>query len=96
MGSGKVSRAAILGLSGGVWAASPGYSVSAIYAPYLHADLAPLLQLTLDEQKAIRESFSNPDKALTSGIKLAGQKFFTLQANDRSVYVKKGVWFRPT
>ncbi|KAI0002526.1 profilin [Russula compacta] len=72
VGSGKVSRAAILGQSGGVWAASQGYS------------------LTPDEQKAIRESFSNPDKAFASGIKLAGKKYFTIQANDRSVYVKKG------
>ena len=29
VGSGKVSRAAILGQQGGVWAASPGYNLSA-------------------------------------------------------------------
>ncbi|MGW6691735.1 profilin [Streptomyces sp. NPDC054961] len=29
VGSGKVSRAAILGLDGGVWAATPGYTLSA-------------------------------------------------------------------
>ncbi|KAF9257494.1 profilin [Marasmius fiardii PR-910] len=29
VGSGKISKAAILGLAGGVWATSPGYSLSA-------------------------------------------------------------------
>jgi len=40
VGSGKVSRAAILGQQGGVWAASSGYSVRAIYrSACLYADI---------------------------------------------------------
>ncbi len=36
-------------------------------------------------------AFKDPTTTQASGIRLAGQKFFTLQANDRSVYGKKGV-----
>lgn len=36
-------------------------------------------------------AFNNPGSAQASGIRLAGQKFFTLQANDRSIYGKKAV-----
>ncbi|CCL99615.1 uncharacterized protein FIBRA_01633 [Fibroporia radiculosa] len=71
IGTGKVSKAAILGLAGGVWASSPGYTLSS------------------DEQKAIIASFASPGTAQASGIRLAGQKFFTLQANERSIYGKK-------
>ncbi|KAI0635071.1 profilin [Trametes polyzona] len=71
LGTGKISKAAILGQAGGVWASSPGYTLSA------------------DEQKAIVNAFNKPDEVLASGVRLAGQKFFTLQANDRSIYGKK-------
>lgn len=36
-------------------------------------------------------AFNNPAAAQASGIRLAGQKFFTLQATDRSIYGKKAV-----
>ncbi|OCH84795.1 profilin [Obba rivulosa] len=71
VGSGKIARAAILGQAGGVWASSPGYTLSA------------------DEQKAAINAFTSPDAIQASGVRLAGQKFFTLQANPRSVYGKK-------
>ncbi|KAI0916192.1 hypothetical protein AcW1_009968 [Taiwanofungus camphoratus] len=71
VGSGRVSKAAIIGLAGGVWASSPGYTLST------------------DEQKKIVASFNDPSSAQASGIRLAGQKFFTLQANERSIYGKK-------
>ncbi|GBE84627.1 Profilin [Sparassis crispa] len=71
VGSGRVSKAAILGQKGGVWAASAGYTLSA------------------DEQKAILTIWTNPGTAQASGIRLAGQKFFTLQVNDRALYGKK-------
>ncbi|KAI0311913.1 profilin [Amylostereum chailletii] len=71
VGSGKIARGAILGLSGGVWASSPGYTLSA------------------DEQKAVVNAFKDPAAVQASGFRLAGQKFFALQANDRSVYGKK-------
>ncbi|EJD07866.1 profilin [Fomitiporia mediterranea MF3/22] len=72
VGTGKISRAAILGLQGGVWASSAGYN------------------LTAEEQKAVVDSFARPDEAQAHGVKLAGQKFFTLQASDQHVYGKKG------
>ncbi|KZT18406.1 profilin [Neolentinus lepideus HHB14362 ss-1] len=71
VGTGKVAKAAILGQAGGVWAASPGYTLST------------------EEQSAIVKAFSNPAATQTSGVRLAGQKFFTLQVNDRSIYGKK-------
>ncbi|KAL5483590.1 PFY1 [Sanghuangporus weigelae] len=72
VGTGRISKAAILGLQGGVWAASAGYN------------------LTADEQKAAINAFTNPSETQAHGIKLAGQKFFTLQATDQHVYGKKG------
>ncbi|KAL4073837.1 profilin [Scleroderma yunnanense] len=71
VGSGKVSRAAILGQKGGVWAASPGYNLST------------------EEQKAITSGFSNPSSVQANGVRLAGQKFFTLQADPEHIYGKK-------
>ncbi|KAJ6618191.1 profilin [Mycena sp. CBHHK59/15] len=46
--------------------------------------------LSAEEQKAILAAYSNTDAVLASGLKLAGVKFFTVQANDRSIYGKKG------
>jgi len=71
VGSGKVSKAAILGLQGGTWAASPNYTLST------------------QEQKEIVNAFANADQVQASGIRLAGQKFFTLRITDRSIYLKK-------
>ncbi|KIK98632.1 hypothetical protein PAXRUDRAFT_823678 [Paxillus rubicundulus Ve08.2h10] len=71
VGSGKIHRAAILGHKGGVWAISPGYTLSA------------------EEQKAILAAFDKQDVTQAKGVHLAGQKFFTLQCNTRSIYGKK-------
>jgi len=46
--------------------------------------------LTPEEQKAILTAHAHPDTTQANGIRLAGQKYFTLQANDRSIYGKKG------
>jgi len=92
VGTGKVAKAAILGQQGGVWATSPGYSVRAIYmlacpsCPSIH-----LSQLSVQEQKDIIAAHANPEKTQAGGLRLAGQKFFTLQAGERSIYLKKGV-----
>jgi len=72
LGTGKVSKAAIIGLQGGIWANSLGYN------------------LTPEEQRAIVTAFDNPEKTQGSGVRLAGQKFFTLQSTERSIYGKKG------
>ena len=37
------------------------------------------------------KAHSSPDAAQANGIRLAGQKYFTLSANPRSIYGKKGV-----
>ncbi|KAJ7770287.1 profilin [Mycena maculata] len=72
VGSGKISKAAILGKQGGVWAASAGYNLSD------------------QEQKAVVAAFSDLDGVRASGLHLAGVKFFTVQASERSIYGKKG------
>ena len=48
-------------------------------------------QLSPDEQKAVINAFSNPEQTQAQGIRLAGQKFFTLQADPERVYGKKAV-----
>jgi profilin len=74
VGSGKVTKAAILGKQGGVWATSPGF------------------ELSKQEQDSIVNAFKSQE-GMTSlqgiGVRLAGEKYFTLQTTDRSVYVKK-------
>lgn len=48
-------------------------------------------QLTPEEQKNVVTAFQNPDKTQAEGVKLAGQKFFTLQAEPERIYGKKAV-----
>ncbi|KAF8587609.1 profilin [Ramaria rubella] len=45
--------------------------------------------LSSQEQTAAIESFSKPDQTQANGIRLAGNKFFTIQTGERSVYGKK-------
>ncbi|KAF9781332.1 profilin [Thelephora terrestris] len=45
--------------------------------------------LSPEEQKAVINAFKNPESAQSSGVRLAGQKFFTLSVSDRSIYCKK-------
>ncbi|GAA6021231.1 hypothetical protein JCM10207_002583 [Rhodosporidiobolus poonsookiae] len=45
--------------------------------------------LAADEQAAIVKAFTDPSAVQGSGVRAQGQKFLTLQANDRSVYGKK-------
>ncbi|MEV0379731.1 profilin [Nonomuraea sp. NPDC050643] len=71
LGSGKISKAAILGQQGSVWAASTGYTISP------------------EEQQTVIDGYKRPEKLQASGLRLAGQKFFTLQVVERSVYLAK-------
>ncbi|KAF9465991.1 profilin [Collybia nuda] len=71
VGSGKVTRAAIVGLQGGVWAASAGYTLSK------------------EEENALIAGYNDLASVQASGVRLAGQKFFTLRTTDRSIYGKK-------
>lgn len=43
-----------------------------------------------DEAKKIVNAFNDPSSALSSGITVAGVKYMTLKADNRSVYGKKG------
>jgi hypothetical protein len=49
------------------------------------------LQLSPEEQKALTTAHANSEATRANGIRLAGQKYFTLQANERSIYGKKQV-----
>lgn len=49
------------------------------------------MQLSPDEQKAAVKAFNDFDATQANGIRLSGQKYFTLSANERSIYGKKGV-----
>jgi len=72
VGSGRIAKAAILGLQGGVWASSPGVTISP------------------QEQDAIVKAFTDADKLQAEGIRLAGQKYFTISVVGRTIQGKKG------
>ncbi|KAF5309831.1 hypothetical protein D9619_010321 [Psilocybe cf. subviscida] len=72
VGSGKVTRAAILGQKGGVWASSPGFTISP------------------EEEKAIIKGYTDNDSIRANGVRLGGQKFFTLSVEGRTIQAKKG------
>lgn len=61
-----------------------------MYTLHSGANLTPL-QLSAEEQKAVLNAFKDPAAVQASGLRLAGNKFFTLQANERSIYLKKQV-----
>ncbi|KAM0746979.1 profilin [Meredithblackwellia eburnea MCA 4105] len=46
--------------------------------------------LTADEQSKLVSAFNDPGSVQASGLHAAGQKFFALKADERSVYGKKG------
>ncbi|GAA5992122.1 hypothetical protein JCM10908_001777 [Rhodotorula pacifica] len=71
LGTGKITRAAILGQQGGVWATSAGYTLSN------------------EEQQALTKVHNDPSSAQATGVTAAGQKFFCIRADERSVYGKK-------
>lgn len=48
-------------------------------------------QISPQEQQALVQAFQDPSAAQASGVHVAGQKYFTLQANPRSIYGKKQV-----
>lgn len=48
-------------------------------------------QVSPQEQSALVQGFTSPDTLQASGIHVDGKKYFTLQANERSIYGKQGV-----
>ncbi|KZT38274.1 Profilin/allergen [Sistotremastrum suecicum HHB10207 ss-3] len=46
--------------------------------------------LSAQEQAAAVKLFADPAQAQANGVRLGGQKFFVINANERSVYGKKG------
>ncbi|KAL2046675.1 hypothetical protein ABVK25_011647 [Lepraria finkii] len=75
VGSGDVDKAAIFNVEGtSVWASSPDFKVE----PAEVQDVLASYKQT------------EPKKIFETGFKIAGDKYFTLKADDRSVYGKKG------
>ncbi|KAL0075207.1 profilin [Phycomyces blakesleeanus] len=71
VGTGKVTKGAIYGTNGSLWASSPGF------------------QLAANEIQEIIAGFSNPEPIRASGIHVDGVKYFSLRADERSIYGKK-------
>ncbi|KAI9247548.1 profilin [Sporodiniella umbellata] len=71
VGTGSVSQASIYGLTGDVWATSPGF------------------QLRPSEVQEILSGFQNPEKIRANGVHVAGEKYFVILTNERSIYGKK-------
>ncbi|KAI0795067.1 profilin [Abortiporus biennis] len=46
--------------------------------------------LSPEEQKFIIDGYAHPDNVQAHGIRAEGQKYFTLQATDRTIQGKKG------
>jgi profilin len=88
VGTGKILKAAIYGHNGQLWATSAGFNVS------------NLTKITDQEITTLVGSFTDASKIRQSGIFIAGDKYFALRADDRSVYGKKvldcnvGGWWR--
>ncbi|MCJ1343136.1 profilin, required for normal timing of actin polymerization in response to thermal stress [Peltigera leucophlebia] len=74
--TGHLDKAAIFNVEGtSVWAASPGFIVSP------------------EEIKEVVDSYADkgdPKKVQSSGFYIAGQRYVTIKAEDRSLYGKKG------
>ena len=68
VGTGCVTKGALLGHNGAVWASSPGFNVSA------------------DEASKIMKGFTDPSSLQVNGFNVAGVKYRTLKADDRSIY----------
>lgn len=92
VGTGKISKAAILGLEGGVWAHSADFTVHCnLCIAAIPLTLLKSHQLSTDEQKAIVKGFTKPDDLQAGGIRLAGQKYVTISADAKIIQGKKGV-----
>ncbi|OBS29611.1 hypothetical protein FPOA_03547 [Fusarium poae] len=46
-------------------------------------------QLTFEEHRAIEIAFENLDAVKANGLRMNGEKYFTLQANPRTIDLKK-------
>jgi len=78
VGTGKISRACIIGLKGGVWATTAGFTLTPAEVTEIIKSLNALGNDTLLQG------------VQASGIRAAGAKYFFLQATARSIYCKKG------
>uniref|UniRef100_A0A8R1HMQ5 Profilin n=1 Tax=Caenorhabditis japonica TaxID=281687 RepID=A0A8R1HMQ5_CAEJA len=72
VGSGNVSKAAILGFDGSVWAKSDNFNVS------------------VEEAVAAGKCFTQLDALLGTGLRLEGQKYLVLNADEDRIIGKQG------
>ncbi|CCD62864.1 Profilin-3 [Caenorhabditis elegans] len=72
IGSGNVSKAAILGFDGAVWAKSDNFNIS------------------VEEAVAAGKAFTSLDALLGTGLRLEGQKFLVLNADNDRIIGKQG------
>lgn len=91
VGSGKIARAAILGRLGGVWAASPGFTVYCLSIAATSSFLTRSSQLSQAEQDALVKAFDNAVETQANGIRLMGQKYFTISVGESIIQGKKSV-----
>lgn len=52
---------------------------------------SPGFDVSPKEASALISGFDDPSPLQAGGLHIAGKKYFTLQANDRSIYGKSGV-----
>lgn len=92
VGSGKIAKAAILGRSGGVWAASPDFTVYwSLSIAATSSFLTRSSQLSQAEQDAVVKAFDNAAHTQANGIRLMGQKYLTISVGESIIQGKKSV-----
>jgi len=83
VGTGQVDKAAIYSKSGdSTWAISKGFQVPS-------PENATNKQLSGPEVLAICKGFDDNDALFGSGMKIGGQKYFTIRADDRVLQGRK-------
>ncbi|KAJ3171943.1 profilin, required for normal timing of actin polymerization in response to thermal stress [Irineochytrium annulatum] len=68
----QISKAAIHGHDGSLWATSKGFSVNPT------------------EVQNLNKAFKDASGIRAGGLHISGVKYFTLRADDRSIYAKQG------
>lgn len=72
VGTQCVTKGALAGFDGSVWAVSPAFPV------------------TKDEVLKLAKGFTDPSSVQSNGFNVAGVKYRTLRADDKSIYGRQG------
>lgn len=78
VGTGKLTKAALFGHDGSLWATSAGFNV------HFH-----MIQVSATEAQILSAAFRDASGIRANGLMIGGVKYIALRADDRSIYGKK-------